>query len=161
MEKNQKYEKYIYILITVFVTWMIVGIAYSSKETELNETISSQNETITQLQEELKEKDGRIESLNTDIDRKDDEISDLNDQLNEDSSDENLEEVQIDLTDNTSSNEKEEMEYDYILNKNTKVFHYSYCSSVSKMKDKNKKEITATRDEMINKGYKPCGRCNP
>lgn len=144
MEQNKKYEKYIYILITILITWMIVGFSYSDKENELKETISAQNETITQLQKEIEEKDSRIDTLKSNIERKDEEINDLNEP-----SDEDLKEVQIDTTNN------------YVLNKNTKVFHYPYCSSVSQMKDSNKKEMKATRDEIINKGYKPCGKCNP
>lgn len=57
--------------------------------------------------------------------------------------------------------EIKEIEHDYVVNKNTKVFHYYGCSSISNMKEKNKKEISATREEMIKRGYKPCGRCNP
>lgn len=144
MEQNKKYEKYIYIIIAVIITWIIVGFSYSDKENELKETISSQNETIAQLQEEIEEKDSRIDTLKSNIERKNEEIKDLSESSNED-----LKEVQIDATDN------------YVLNKNTKVFHYYYCSSVNQMKDSNKKEIRATRDEMISKGYKPCGRCNP
>ena len=49
----------------------------------------------------------------------------------------------------------------YILNTNTKKFHYPSCSSVKQMKDKNKKEVTCTRDEVIDMGYDPCKRCNP
>ena len=49
----------------------------------------------------------------------------------------------------------------YILNINTKRFHYPSCSSVDEMKDKNKQEYTGTRDELIADGYKPCGRCKP
>lgn len=49
----------------------------------------------------------------------------------------------------------------YVVNKNTKVFHYSYCSSVQKMSDKNKQYIEKTRDNMINDGYTPCKICNP
>ena len=49
----------------------------------------------------------------------------------------------------------------YILNTNTKKFHYPSCSSVSQMKDKNKREFTGTRDEAIAQGYSPCGRCHP
>lgn len=49
----------------------------------------------------------------------------------------------------------------YILNTNTKKFHYPYCSSVDQMKDKNKQEYTGTREEVINMGYDPCKRCNP
>ena len=50
---------------------------------------------------------------------------------------------------------------DYVGNKNSKVFHYSYCSSVKKMKESNKYFFTGTRDQMIAKGYKPCGNCHP
>lgn len=50
---------------------------------------------------------------------------------------------------------------DYVLNTNTHKFHYPSCSSVSKMSEKNKKFITATRDEVIAMGYDPCGNCKP
>lgn len=51
--------------------------------------------------------------------------------------------------------------YDYILNKNTDKFHYTWCYSVDQMKEKNKVYFTGTRQEVINKGYSPCGNCNP
>ena len=50
---------------------------------------------------------------------------------------------------------------DYILNTNTKKFHYPSCSSVDQMKDKNKKYYNGTREECIDMGYDPCGRCKP
>ena len=49
----------------------------------------------------------------------------------------------------------------YVLNTNTKKFHYPTCSSVSNMKEKNKKEYSGSRDEIVSMGYSPCGRCNP
>lgn len=49
----------------------------------------------------------------------------------------------------------------YILNTNTKKFHYPSCSSVDQMSDKNRQEFTGTRDEIIAMGYDPCGRCHP
>lgn len=49
----------------------------------------------------------------------------------------------------------------YIANKNTHKFHYPSCSSVSDMKEKNKWYFNGSRDELINKGYVPCKRCNP
>ena len=49
----------------------------------------------------------------------------------------------------------------YILNKNSHVFHYPYCSSVGKMSEKNKVYFEGTRDEAIAQGYKPCGVCHP
>ena len=50
---------------------------------------------------------------------------------------------------------------DYILNTNTKKFHYPWCSSVSDMKEKNKKVFNGSRDEAIGLGYVPCKRCKP
>lgn len=50
---------------------------------------------------------------------------------------------------------------DYILNTNTKKFHYPGCSSVGQMKESNKLPYTGTRDEVIAQGYDPCKRCNP
>ena len=50
---------------------------------------------------------------------------------------------------------------DYIGNKNTHKFHYSYCGSVKSMKESNKYYYNGTRTEMIAKGYIPCKKCNP
>lgn len=50
---------------------------------------------------------------------------------------------------------------DYIANKNSKVFHYPSCSSVSKMNEANKIYAHETREQMIADGYKPCGTCKP
>ena len=52
-------------------------------------------------------------------------------------------------------------EVTYILNTNTKKFHYPSCSSVNSIKDKNKKEFYGTREEAIEAGYAPCGKCHP
>ena len=49
----------------------------------------------------------------------------------------------------------------YILNTNTKKFHLPTCDSVSEMKEKNKKEVSIGREEIVNNGYSPCQRCNP
>lgn len=50
---------------------------------------------------------------------------------------------------------------EYILNTNTKKFHYTSCSSVKQMKASNKKEYTGSRDDLIAQGYDPCKKCNP
>lgn len=50
---------------------------------------------------------------------------------------------------------------EYILNTNTKKFHYPSCSSVKQMKASNKKEYTGSRDDLIAQGYDPCKKCNP
>jgi len=49
----------------------------------------------------------------------------------------------------------------YVLNKNTKKFHYESCKSAKKIKDKNRAYHTGTREECISMGYDPCGNCNP
>ena len=49
----------------------------------------------------------------------------------------------------------------YILNTNSKRFHVPNCPSVTQMKEKNKLEFEGTRSEAIEKGYTPCGACNP
>lgn len=65
-------------------------------------------------------------------------------------------------TEEAQEAEKEDGEaQEYILNRNTKVFHYQNCKSVLDMKNKNKREVTDTRGSLIKKGYKPCGNCNP
>lgn len=49
----------------------------------------------------------------------------------------------------------------YVLNTNTKKFHVPGCSSIKDIKDKNKREVECTREELIAQGYDPCGRCHP
>ena len=53
------------------------------------------------------------------------------------------------------------VEEEYILNTNTKKFHYPYCDSVNDMKEKNKEVFSGTREDVIARGYAPCKRCNP
>ncbi len=55
----------------------------------------------------------------------------------------------------------EPVQMDYVLNTNTKKFHLPSCSSVTQMKDKNRQYFTGTRDELIGRGYSPCGKCKP
>ena len=50
---------------------------------------------------------------------------------------------------------------DYVLNMNSKKFHYPDCASVPDIKMSNRWDFSGTRDEVIAKGYKPCGRCHP
>ena len=49
----------------------------------------------------------------------------------------------------------------YVLNMNSKKFHYPDCASVDKMSPKNRKDFSGTRDEVIAMGYEPCKNCNP
>lgn len=56
---------------------------------------------------------------------------------------------------------RQDEEQSYVINENTKKFHNPDCSSVEDIKEKNKREFTGTRDELINEGYDPCGICKP
>lgn len=49
----------------------------------------------------------------------------------------------------------------YVINTNTGKFHYTWCTSVKKMAEKNKWYYTGTRDSIIAMGYDPCKNCNP
>ena len=56
---------------------------------------------------------------------------------------------------------RSEPSYSYVLNTNTKKFHYPDCKSVRQMKEKNKWYYDGTRSEIIAMGYDPCGNCHP
>lgn len=71
-----------------------------------------------------------------------------------------------DLSTETSSespnkNEEQEASLSYILNKNTKKFHYSDCYAVELMNEENKIVFNGNRNNIIEQGYKPCLKCNP
>ena len=51
--------------------------------------------------------------------------------------------------------------HDYVLNVNSKKFHISDKSCSNSIKEENKELFTGTRDELIDKGYNPCGICKP
>lgn len=60
---------------------------------------------------------------------------------------------------NTVGQDKEEQRY--IINKGTNKFHLPDCGSVVNIKARNKKEYYGTKDELMEKGYEPCGKCKP
>lgn len=49
----------------------------------------------------------------------------------------------------------------YILNTSSKKFHIQDCSSVETLKENNKEKYTGTKEELKEKGYSPCKKCNP
>ena len=55
----------------------------------------------------------------------------------------------------------EEHKTTYIINTNSGKFHYSGCRAVKEMNESNKMTFEGTRDEVIAKGYVPCGICKP
>lgn len=63
---------------------------------------------------------------------------------------------------NESENEQNSLgAYDYVINIASDKFHLPDCSGVATMKPTNKEEFRGTRAELIQKGYSPCGLCNP
>lgn len=60
-----------------------------------------------------------------------------------------------------SSSSSNVAETTYILNTNSMKFHKPSCSSVSDMSEENKETFNGSREELIQEGYEPCGRCNP
>ena len=50
---------------------------------------------------------------------------------------------------------------DYVLNTSSMKFHDPDCSGAQGISEENREEITCTRDELIYKGYEPCGSCKP
>ncbi len=50
---------------------------------------------------------------------------------------------------------------DYVLNTNSKKFHYPSWSSAKKISKKNRKDYHGTREELIDDGYDPCKNCDP
>lgn len=50
---------------------------------------------------------------------------------------------------------------DYVVNTNTKKFHYPSCRSVKQIKASNRWDYHGTRDGLIEDGYVPCKICNP
>lgn len=51
--------------------------------------------------------------------------------------------------------------YTFIMNKESSIFHYDTCPDVQNISEENRLSMTGTRDEVIGRGYEPCGNCNP
>lgn len=74
--------------------------------------------------------------------------------------------VSIDYSDGSSrpadsQSSPENEEAIYIVNTNTRRFHLPSCSSVKEMKESNRENFTGSREELIEEGYIPCGKCRP
>ena len=59
---------------------------------------------------------------------------------------------------NTQSSQSASREF--VLNKNTKKYHETWCSSVKDIKDKNKGTYTGTEEELQKMGYSACKKCH-
>ena len=49
----------------------------------------------------------------------------------------------------------------YVLNTSSMKFHLPDCPGVSNMSEQNKQEYTGSWEELIARGYSPCGTCDP
>lgn len=49
----------------------------------------------------------------------------------------------------------------YVINTRSGVFHYPSCDGAKSIYKKNRKDVTATRKELTDQGYVPCGYCEP
>lgn len=49
----------------------------------------------------------------------------------------------------------------YVLNTSSQKFHLPECSSVESIQEQNKQTVTCDRQDLIDQGYEPCGRCDP
>ncbi len=159
------------------------GISNNTTEVVVAETEENSSEYITET-EALSEisYEENIEEIVTEedlSDRTNPVINDLNEDLVEENTikevimeDDTTEEITTEAptteeiateekVTEASTTEEEKIEYDYILNTNTRKFHYPSCKSVMQMKDKNKKEYHGTREDVIGMGYDPCGNCKP
>ena len=62
---------------------------------------------------------------------------------------------------NKASSQGASEQQDYILNVKNKKFHKPDCSAASDISNANKQDFTGTRDQLIARGYSPCGICRP
>ena len=65
------------------------------------------------------------------------------------------------VADRTNTGIDNDSDIDYVLNTNTKKFHYPTCASAAKISSKNREEYKGDRDALIKRGYSPCGNCKP
>ena len=49
----------------------------------------------------------------------------------------------------------------YVLNTSSKKFHDPDCGNAANISDKNRDKVKITREELIYRGYEPCGVCQP
>ena len=57
--------------------------------------------------------------------------------------------------------EQQQTTSNYVLNTNTKKFHYPHCNDVKRIAPHNYSEFNGTREDAIDQGYSSCGHCNP
>lgn len=64
-------------------------------------------------------------------------------------------------TTDSSVDSKPQQSVKYVLNTNTKKFHYPHCYSAKKIKEENYEEFSGTKEKLFALGYSACGNCKP
>lgn len=49
----------------------------------------------------------------------------------------------------------------FVLNTNTKKFHYACCPSAGTISARNRQNYYGTRESVVSMGYEPCNNCRP
>ena len=73
--------------------------------------------------------------------------------------------VVIDYATGSSLSEQQEaeceIEKDYVLNKRSMKIHLPDCEAVPDISKKNREDVHASKKELVEEGYSPCGICKP
>ena len=70
-------------------------------------------------------------------------------------------EESVSTGDASNSSSENDLEKDYILNVNSRKFHNPDCAGAASISEQNREFFTGTRNQLIDEGYEPCGRCKP
>ena len=140
------------IAVSLFVVLLIIGSINEGKKTNENKSVTDKVLTSESLNKEINNSQATDYSSESDkqIVEKDTELS---------TEITTLKESIIKATEFVTSTTQAERVY--IVNKSSKKFHYPTCQGVKEMKSENKREINGTRQELIDRGYSPCKKCNP
>ncbi len=69
--------------------------------------------------------------------------------------------ITVKISNSTTTTTSTPTSSSYVLNTSSKAFHYSSCASVARMSDANRAVYNGSRNDLISKGYHPCGNCHP
>ena len=69
--------------------------------------------------------------------------------------------VGTEATSYTSSSQEGETLTTYVLNTGSKKFHRPDCAGAARISAGNRQESTASRQDLLDQGYSPCGTCKP
>ena len=150
-------------IISLALVLFVVGLYLAPKSADTNTPNTNENTDSQQIIDKNPNTDETPNTNNPHID------STFNDSESDFETDNSAESTIPPVVDSTPviDNENDEKESSstpkttYILNTDSKKFHYSSCSSAKQIKNSNKSEFSGSREDLIKNGYDPCGRCDP